>query len=73
VHAWVDGIDATEINFPCGSEEMARAVADLVAAQPDRGNAVVGLHNHGITATGPSLTAILDHLQPRIVRQVPMS
>jgi ribulose-5-phosphate 4-epimerase/fuculose-1-phosphate aldolase len=73
VHAWVDGIDATEVNFPCGSEEMARSVAELVAAQPDPDRAIVGLKNHGITATGPSLSEILDDLEPRILRQIPMS
>jgi ribulose-5-phosphate 4-epimerase/fuculose-1-phosphate aldolase len=73
VHAWVEGIDATEVNFPCGSEEMARGVADLVAAQPDPDHAIVGLRNHGITASGRSLTEILDYLESRIVRQIPMS
>ena len=73
VHAWVDGIDATEVNFPCGSEEMARSVAELVAAQPDPDRAIVGLKNHGITATGPTLSEILDDLEPRILRQIPMS
>jgi hypothetical protein len=55
VHAWMDGIAATEINFPCGSEELAESVAALVAAAPDPVHAVVGLRNHGITATGESL------------------
>ena len=27
VHAWVDGIAATEINYPCGTAELADAVA----------------------------------------------
>ena len=43
VHAWVDGIEATEINFPCGTEELASSVAALVAAAPDPAHAVVGL------------------------------
>ena len=30
VHAWVDGVAATEINFPCGTAELAVAVADLI-------------------------------------------
>src|SRR5262249_54368647 len=30
VHAWVDGIAATEINYPCGTEELARSVSDLI-------------------------------------------
>ena len=25
VHAWVDGISATDVNYPCGTEELARA------------------------------------------------
>jgi len=35
VHAWVDGIEATDVNYPCGTEELARAVADLVRAEDD--------------------------------------
>jgi hypothetical protein len=33
---------------------------------------VIGLRNHGITVTGPSLMRILDRIEPRILRQVPM-
>ncbi|HLX31671.1 MAG TPA: class II aldolase/adducin family protein [Gaiellaceae bacterium] len=73
VHAWVDGCEATEINFPCGTEELASSVAALVAAAPDPAHAVVGLKNHGITATGESLTEILDRLEPVLLPQVPMS
>ena len=43
VHAWVDGIEATDVNYPCGTEELARAVADLVRDEDDPDNAVVGL------------------------------
>ena len=73
VHAWIDGIKATEINFPCGSEELAASVAGLIATAPDPARAVVGQRNHGITATGPSLTDILDRIEPHLLRQVPMS
>jgi ribulose-5-phosphate 4-epimerase/fuculose-1-phosphate aldolase len=73
VHAWMDGIEATEMNFPCGSEELAESVAALVTAAPDPGHAVVGLRNHGITATGESLAEILDRIEPRLQRQVPMT
>ena len=73
VHAWMEGIRATEINFPCGSAELAESVAALIAAAPDPARAVVGLRNHGITATGPSLAGILDEIEPRLLRQVPMS
>jgi len=72
VHAWMDGIEATDVNYPCGTEELASAVASLVAGSPDPGHAVVGLRNHGITATGESLTEILDRIEPKILRQVPM-
>ena len=73
VHAWIDGIEATEINFPCGTAELAENVAALVRGAPDPGHAVVGLRNHGITATGESLTEILDRIEPVLLPQVPMS
>ena len=72
VHAWIDGIAATDINFPCGSEELAESVAALVAAASDPAHAVVGQRNHGITATGETLTEILDRIEPQLLRRVPM-
>ena len=72
VHAWVDGIAATEINFPCGTAELADAVAELVRAAPDPGHAIVGLKNHGLTITGPSLEEIFERVG-HIQRQVPMT
>jgi ribulose-5-phosphate 4-epimerase/fuculose-1-phosphate aldolase len=72
VHAWVEGIAATDINYPCGSEELARSVSELVDTAPDPTKAIVGLRNHGITATGTSLTEILDRIEPKVLRQVPM-
>jgi ribulose-5-phosphate 4-epimerase/fuculose-1-phosphate aldolase len=73
VHAWVEGIEATDINYPCGTEELARNVADLVARDDNPGEAIVGLRNHGITATGPSLEAILDRIEPKVLREIPMT
>jgi ribulose-5-phosphate 4-epimerase/fuculose-1-phosphate aldolase len=73
VHAWIDGITATEINFPCGTAELATAVATLIAGEPDPDHAVIGLRNHGVTATGESLDEILERVEPRLLRQVPMS
>jgi ribulose-5-phosphate 4-epimerase/fuculose-1-phosphate aldolase len=73
VHAWVEGIPATDVNYPCGTQELAENVAELVAREPDPGHAVIGLRNHGITATGGSLTEILDRIEPKVLRQVPMS
>jgi len=34
---------------------------------------VIGLHNHGITATGESLPEIIDRIAPVVLPQVPMS
>ena len=73
VHGWIDGIRSTHLNFPCGSEELARAVSDVLAREPDPAHAVIGLHNHGITATGESLPEILDRIGSMIRPQVPMS
>ncbi len=73
VHAWMDGISSTEINYPCGTEELARAVADLIRREPDPAHAVVGLKNHGLTITGESLDEIFARTEGKILRQVPMS
>jgi len=73
VHAWVEGVAATEVNYPCGSEELAQNVADLLAAEPDPAHAIIGLRNHGITATGASLEEILGRIVPTLLPQVPMT
>ena len=73
VHAWMEGIAATDVNYPCGTEELAVAVADLIAQERDTAHAVIGLRNHGITATGESLSEILDRIESSILRQVPMT
>ena len=73
VHAWMEGIESTEINFPCGTMELADAVADLVRRAPDPGHAVIGLKNHGLTITGESLDEIFARTDGQILRQVPMS
>ncbi len=73
VHAWMEGIAATDVNYPCGTQELAVAVADLVALEPDPAHAVIGLRNHGITCTGESLSEILDRVASKVLRQVPMT
>ena len=65
VHAWMEGIAATDINYPCGTQELAESVAELIDREPDPAHAVIGLRNHGITATGDSLTEILDRIEPK--------
>lgn len=72
VHAWMEDIVATDVNYPCGTEELAVSVAELLAQEPNPDEAVIGLRNHGITVTGPSLMAILDRIEPKILRQIPM-
>jgi ribulose-5-phosphate 4-epimerase/fuculose-1-phosphate aldolase len=73
VHAWMQDIPATDVNYPCGTEELATSVAELIDDEPDPAHAVIGLRNHGITVTGESLTEILDRIEPKVLRQVPMS
>ena len=72
VHAWIEGTRATEINFPCGTLELAESVADLVRVAPDPSRAVVGQRNHGLTITGHSLDEIFARVDGKLVRAVPM-
>ncbi|MEX1006947.1 MAG: class II aldolase/adducin family protein [Acidimicrobiia bacterium] len=72
VHAWIEGTSATEINYPCGTVELAESVAELVRQAPDPSRAVVGQRNHGLTITGHSLDEIFDRIDGKIVRKVPM-
>jgi ribulose-5-phosphate 4-epimerase/fuculose-1-phosphate aldolase len=73
VHAWMKGIAATDVNWPCGTQELAESVAELIALEPDPTHAVIGLRNHGITATGEGLSEILDRIESKVLRQVPMT
>jgi len=72
VHAWITGTSATDINYPCGTLELAQSVADLVRRSPDPSRAVVGQRNHGLTITGHSLEEIFERVDGKIVRKVPM-
>ena len=72
VHAWIEGTVATEINYPCGTVELAESVAELVRQAPDPSRAVVGQRNHGLTITGYSLDEIFERIDGKIVRKVPM-
>jgi ribulose-5-phosphate 4-epimerase/fuculose-1-phosphate aldolase len=72
VHAWMDGVSSTHINYPCGTVELAGAVAQLVREAPDPGHAMVGQRNHGLTITGESLDEIFGRIEGKLVRNVPM-
>ncbi|WP_026584329.1 class II aldolase/adducin family protein [Bacillus sp. J33] len=73
IHAWMDGIEATEINYPCGTIELAESVANLVRKAKDPARAVIGLKNHGLTITGRSLDDIFDRIEGQVIPQVPMA
>ncbi len=73
VHAWMEGIPSTEFNYPCGTYELGKAVADLVREAEDPARTVIGLRNHGLTITGHSLDEIFERVDGRLVRNVPMS
>jgi hypothetical protein len=73
IHAWVDGIPSTSVNYPCGTVEMGEAMTELLHRDPNPGRTIIGLKNHGITATGPNFPDILERLEGRVQRTVPMT
>ncbi len=73
VHAWMEGVPSTSVNYPCGTAELASEVAELVRRSPDPSRAVIGLKNHGLTITGRSLTDIFDRISGKLLPQVPMT
>ncbi len=73
VHGWIPGVRATEFNYPCGTAELAVAVADIIREADDPGRTVVGLKNHGLTITGPTLEDIFERVEPVIETTVPMT
>lgn len=72
VHAWLDDVPSTRQNFPCGTVELAEEVVRLLAEQPHPERTAVGLKNHGLTITGPSLEDIFRRIRGRLRPQVPM-
>ncbi|MDA8346440.1 MAG: class II aldolase/adducin family protein [Thermaerobacter sp.] len=73
VHAWMDGIASTEVNYPCGTLQLATSVAALVSEAENPAQAVIGLKNHGMTITGHDLDDIMERVDGKIIPQVPMS
>jgi ribulose-5-phosphate 4-epimerase/fuculose-1-phosphate aldolase len=74
VHAWWrEPIASTEVNYPCGTYELATEVAELVRQAPDPSRAVIGLKNHGLTITGHSIREIFERSDGMIVPHVPMT
>jgi ribulose-5-phosphate 4-epimerase/fuculose-1-phosphate aldolase len=73
IHAWMEGVPSTQVNYPCGTVELARTVAELVRQADNPARAVIGLKNHGLTITGPDLDDIFERIEGKIIPQVPMS
>jgi ribulose-5-phosphate 4-epimerase/fuculose-1-phosphate aldolase len=73
IHAWMEGVPSTEVNYPCGTVQLAEAVADLVREADEPARAVIGLKNHGLTITGRDLDDIFERIEGKIIPQVPMS
>jgi hypothetical protein len=73
IHAWVDGIPSTSVNYPCGTVEMGQAMTELLNQDPHPERTIIGLRNHGITATGPDFPDILARLEGRVRATVPMT
>jgi ribulose-5-phosphate 4-epimerase/fuculose-1-phosphate aldolase len=69
----MDGVPATSFNYPCGTYELAEAVAEKIRAAPDPTRAVVGLKNHGLTIVGHSLDEIMERIEGKLIRTVPMT
>jgi ribulose-5-phosphate 4-epimerase/fuculose-1-phosphate aldolase len=72
VHCWMQDVPSTDMNYPCGTLELAQEVASVLRGAPDPARAVVGLRNHGLTITGPDLDDIFARMEGRVIRQVPM-
>lgn len=72
VHGWIDGVRSTQFNYPCGTFELGQAVADIVREADDPSRCVVGLKNHGLTITGPSLDEIFERVEGKVLATVPM-
>ncbi len=73
VHAWLDGVPCTGQNYPCGTIELARDVADLLGRTENPARTAVGLKNHGLTITGPNLTDIFARIRGRLRTEVRMA
>lgn len=71
-HGWIEGVPSTDFNYPCGTRELGKAVADLVRESEDPARCVVGLKNHGLTITGLSLDEIFERIDGKVLNTVPM-
>ena len=62
IHAWKEGIAATDVNYPCGTQELAEAVAVLIASEPDPARGRGGWRRH---RGGPGRSSSARSRRPR--------
>lgn len=72
VHAWMEGISCTRQNYPCGTQELAHEVVELLTQAEEPARTVIGLKNHGLTITGPNLDDIFDRIRGNLQTEVPI-
>ena len=73
IHAWMEGIQSTEVNYPCGTLQLAQAVAELVRQAPGPGPGGDRAEKPRPHHHGPDLDEIFERIDGKILRQVPMS
>lgn len=72
LHAWMDNIPLIDKNYPCGSQELAYEVVNLLKKCENPSKAAIGIKNHGITITGESLEEIFSRIEGRLRFQAPI-
>jgi ribulose-5-phosphate 4-epimerase/fuculose-1-phosphate aldolase len=72
VHAWMKDVLCTRQNYPCGTRELAEGVVRLLEQTDNPSQTAVGLKNHGLTITGPTLEDIFRRIRGNLLLQVPM-
>jgi ribulose-5-phosphate 4-epimerase/fuculose-1-phosphate aldolase len=72
VHAWMDAVEATKQNYPCGTNELASSVVSLLKESSKPEQTIIGLKNHGLTITGPDLDNIFNRITGKLRTEVPM-
>ena len=73
VHGWPEEVSEdlslayTEFAYPCGSQELADATAEIIRGLPDPSRAVIAQRNHGLVITGPSLPEIFARIERGLI------
>jgi ribulose-5-phosphate 4-epimerase/fuculose-1-phosphate aldolase len=73
VHGWPERLSEdlllayTAFAYPCGSQELADATAEIIRQLPDPSRAVIAQRNHGLVITGPSLPEIFARIEGGLI------